>query len=71
MFAIDLKSGYHHIGIVSRHNTYLGFAWMSECYVLTVRPFGLSSAPYAFYYVNASFGALVAEKRSENCCIFR
>ena len=48
MFKFDLKSGYHHIDMVSWCQTYLGFCWESKYYVFTVLPFGLSSSPYVF-----------------------
>ena len=51
MFTFDLKAGYHHVEIVPRHRTYLGFAWRSDHYVFTDLPFGLSSAPYAFMHL--------------------
>ena len=54
IFSIDLKSGHHHVEIFEGHQTYLGFSWKHsnsnqvKCYVFTVLPFGLSSAPYVF-----------------------
>ena len=54
MFSFDLKSGYHHVEIFEGHQTYLGFSWkhsisnLVKFYVLTVLPFGLSSAPQVF-----------------------
>ena len=54
MFSFDLKSGYHHVEIFERHQTYLGFSWKRsnynqvKFYVFTVLPFGLSSAPHVF-----------------------
>ena len=53
-FSFDLKSGYYHVEIFEGHQTYLGFSWkhsnssQMEFYVLTVLPFGLSSAPHVF-----------------------
>ena len=52
MFKFDLKSGYHHIDILQKHQAFLGFSWVvngvRKFFVLTVLPFGLSSAPYIF-----------------------
>ena len=54
MFSFDLKSGYHHIDIAEKHQTFLGFSWPAPdsiekiFYVFTVLLCGLSSAPYVF-----------------------
>lgn len=53
MISFDFKSGYHHIDIHKDHQTFLGFQEISQtnslkCFVFTVLPFGLSSAPYVF-----------------------
>ena len=54
MCSFELKSGYDHVEIFEGHQTYLGFSWKHsnsnqvKCYVFTVLPFGLSSAPYVF-----------------------
>ena len=44
----DLKSGYHHVDISSKYQTFLGFCWQGQFYCFTVLPFGLSTAPFAF-----------------------
>ena len=44
----DLKSGYHHVGIHDKSQTYLGFSWVGKSYMFTVLPFGLSTACYGF-----------------------
>lgn len=44
----DLRSGYHHIDISTKSQTYLGFSWKDKFYCFTVLPFGLSTAPYVF-----------------------
>ena len=52
MFYLDLKSGYHHIDIFGPHKQFLGFCWEKkesmQFYMLTVLPFGLATACYAF-----------------------
>ena len=54
MFSFDLKSRYHHIEIVSEHQTFLGFSWKFhkaegyQYFVFSVLPFGLFTAPYIF-----------------------
>ena len=54
MLTFDLKSGCHHMEISQDRQTFLGFCWRSPdssdkvFYVFTVRPFGLSTAPYIF-----------------------
>ena len=53
MFSFDLRSGYHHIDIFPEHRKFLAFSWkFSEgslrCFMFSVLPFGLSSAPYIF-----------------------
>jgi len=53
MFSFDLKSGYHHVEISQEHQTFPGFSWRAGSggevfYVLTILPFGLSTAPYLF-----------------------
>lgn len=54
MISFDLKSGYHHIDIYPDHQTFLGFAWKFSgdtkfrCFVFTVLPYGLVSAPFIF-----------------------
>ena len=51
-FTFDLKSGYHHVKIFPDRRQDLGFSWnfgsVVKCFVFTVLPFGLSSAPYIF-----------------------
>ena len=50
VFAVkfDLKSGYHHIDISTKCQSFLGFSWENCFYCYTVLPFGLSSAPFVF-----------------------
>lgn len=52
MIKFDLTSGYHHINIHEDHQQYLGFSLeingKIRYFVLTVLPFGLSSAGYIF-----------------------
>jgi len=54
MFSFHLKSGYHHVKISQKYQTYLGFSWKASdsenevFYGFTVLPFGLSTAPYVF-----------------------
>ena len=52
MLKFDLKSGYHEIDILQEHQTYLGFSQIvnsaRKVFILTVLPFGLSSAPIIF-----------------------
>ena len=44
----DLKSGYHHIDISTKFQTFLGLLWNTTFYCYTVLPFGLTSAPFIF-----------------------
>jgi hypothetical protein len=44
----DLRSGYHHIDVSPKSQTYLGFSWFGKFYCFTVLPFGLTTAPYVF-----------------------
>jgi hypothetical protein len=49
----DLKSGYHYLDIFSEHQPYLRFSWKMNgetpsYFMLTVLPFGLTSAPYIY-----------------------
>ena len=48
VFTFDLKSGYHHVDIHESSQTVLDFCWKGRYYVLTVLPFGLSTACYLF-----------------------
>ena len=48
MFKFDLTSGYFHLDINIKFQTYLGFRVDNEFYCFTVLPFGLSSAPFIF-----------------------
>ena len=44
MCTFDLKSGYHHVDMHPKSQTYLGFEWKKSYYVFTVLPFGLATA---------------------------
>ena len=72
MFKFDLKSGYHHIEIFNKHQTYLGFASTycsskeTKFYKFTVLPFGLSKAPHIFTKV---LKPLENHWRRQNICI--
>ncbi len=66
MYKFDLKSGYHHVDIHPRHQTFLGFQWefdgIVKYFKFTALPFGLSSAPFIFTKV---VRPLVKKWRSE------
>ena len=51
-FKFDYKSGYHHVDIFPSHQKFLGFSWTMQgqrkCFVFSVLPFGLASAPFVF-----------------------
>ena len=51
-FKFDYKSGYHHVDIIPSHQKFLGFSWtiqgQRKCFVFSVLPFGLASAPFVF-----------------------
>ena len=72
MFSFDLKSGYHHVEIFERHQTYLGFSWKHsnsnqvKFYVFTVLPFRLSSAPHVFTKIHKP---LEKHWRSQGICL--
>ncbi|CAI7819832.1 unnamed protein product [Closterium sp. NIES-54] len=48
MFAVDLKSGYHHVDIHPFCWKFLGFQFDGRSYVFRSRPFGLATAPFVF-----------------------
>ena len=48
MCTFDLISGYHHVDVHPKSQTYLGFEWKGSHYVFTVLPFGLATACYVF-----------------------
>ena len=48
MYKFDLRSGYFHLDINKKQQTYLGFSWKGKFYCFSVLAFGLSSAPYIF-----------------------
>ncbi|CAI7892705.1 unnamed protein product [Closterium sp. NIES-53] len=48
MFAVDLKSGYHHVDIHPSCWKYLGFQFDGHSYVFRSLPFGLATAPFVF-----------------------
>ena len=48
LFKFDLTSGYFHIDLNKKFQTYVGFKVDKIFYCFTVLPFGLSSAPYIF-----------------------
>ena len=45
---IDLKNGFHHVGIKKDHQKYVGFFWKGHFYVWQVLAFGIKIAPYYF-----------------------
>jgi ribonuclease HI len=47
-FALDLKSGYHHVDMHPDSWKYLGFSWKGKHYFFTQLPFGLAPACWAF-----------------------
>ncbi|CAI7889137.1 unnamed protein product, partial [Closterium sp. NIES-53] len=48
MFAVDLKSGYHHVDIHPSCWKFLGFQFDGRSYVFRSLPFGLATAPFVF-----------------------
>ncbi|CAI7926431.1 unnamed protein product [Closterium sp. NIES-54] len=48
MFAVDLKSGYHHVDIHPCCWKFLGFQFDGRSYVFRSLPFGLATAPFVF-----------------------
>lgn len=48
LYTIDLKSGFHHIGVHPEFRKYLGIFWKGTYFVWNVLPFGLSASPYFF-----------------------
>ena len=48
MVGVDLKSGYHCIGIREEDRKYFGCELDGVFYEWTALPFGLSSAPFVF-----------------------
>ena len=48
LFKFDLTSGYFHIDLNKKFQTYVGFQVDIIFYFFTVLPFGLSSEPYIF-----------------------
>ena len=63
MLTVDLKDGFHHVGIHPDFRQFLGFQWRGQYYVWNVCPFGLSSSPY---YFNKLIRAVVTYLRSES-----
>ena len=47
-FKFDIQIFFHNIDVCLEHQTYLGFSYKGNYYVLTVLPFGLSSSPYVY-----------------------
>jgi hypothetical protein len=48
LFSADIESAYHHIEIVPRHRTLLGFSFDGVMYVYNVLPFGLTTSASVF-----------------------
>eukprot|EP00735_Rhodelphis_limneticus_P009037 TRINITY_DN2492_c0_g1::TRINITY_DN2492_c0_g1_i1::g.8884::m.8884 TRINITY_DN2492_c0_g1::TRINITY_DN2492_c0_g1_i1::g.8884 ORF type:complete len:657 (+),score=31.37,sp/Q99315/YG31B_YEAST/24.66/8e-19,RVT_1/PF00078.22/4.8e-17,Dam/PF05869.6/3.1e-05,RNase_H/PF00075.19/0.001 TRINITY_DN2492_c0_g1_i1:1350-3320(+) len=48
MVTLDLKDGFHHVGIAREHQTLLGFEFEGTYYRFVVLPFGLAVSPWAF-----------------------
>ena len=53
LFGFDLKAGYHHVDIIPRHRSYLGFAYTDHrgkerFYAFNVLPFGFGPAGFIF-----------------------
>ena len=48
LVTIDLKDGFHHVGIHKHFQTYVGFKWRGEYFVWQFLPFGIACAPYFF-----------------------
>ena len=70
-FKFDYKSGYHHVDIFPSHQKFLGFSWIIQgqrrCFVFSVLPFGLASAPFVFTKIQK---ALVKHCREQGIKIF-
>ena len=48
LFSIDIQSAYHHVEIMPRFRTLLGFTFDNVDYVYNCLPFGLSTSAYVF-----------------------
>ena len=48
LFSIDIESAYHHVEVVPRHRTLLGFRFEDVTYVYNVLPFGLTTSASVF-----------------------
>jgi ribonuclease HI len=48
LYTIDLKNGFHHVGVHPDFRKYLGIYWRGIYYVWNVLPFGLGASPYFF-----------------------
>ena len=51
LFTLDIKSGFHHVPINIKYQTYAGFCWKNQFYVWTCLVFGISVVPYFFHIV--------------------
>ena len=61
-----IQSFQNHIDILLEHQTFLGFSWIVNfLFLATVLLFGLSSAPYIYFYCRSSSSCQILE---ESCC---
>ena len=69
-FKFDYKSGYHHVDIFPSHQKFLGFSWtvqgQRKCFVFSVLPFGLASAPFVFTKTQKPLLSTGANKEAES-----
>lgn len=48
MISVDLKNGFHHVGLHKESRKYLGMCWNGVYYVWDVLPFGAKMSPFVF-----------------------
>ena len=48
LISVDLKDGFHHVGMKPEFWTFFGMYWRGSFYVWTVIPFGMSASPWIF-----------------------
>lgn len=59
LISFDLKDAYHHVGIATEHQKYLGFSVNGITYISCCLPFGLSISPAIFMMVSRTLKTLL------------
>jgi ribonuclease HI len=67
LFALDLKSGYHHLDLDERYHQFFGFSWQGKHYCFTQLPFGLAPACWAFTRLMSEVLGVCRKRQNIRC----